>query len=119
MLIVEEKGEKFQVAFPEQLLEFAVYFVRILRQSDQIEKKPSVRATLGLYERAQANAIIRKSGDVAFQDVERAMISVLAHRMRLKPSVKYVKSNEEFIREQLKKVSREIGDLSEKEGDVP
>lgn len=100
--IVSAKGNKIgNVEFPQQLLDFTVSFVRQLRESKKLEKLPSVRASIGLYERAQANALLRKHRQVQQEDVKDAIISVLAHRIGLKPSARYVLGPEEFIREEL------------------
>ncbi len=100
--IVTEKGKKISPAeFPQQLLDFTVSFVRQLRENKKLEKLPSVRATLGLYERAQSNALIRKHRQVLQEDVKDAIMSVLAHRIGLKPSARYVLGPEEFIKEEL------------------
>lgn len=102
--IILQKGEKFdQIKFKDALLSLIVYFVRLLREDSNIEKKPSVRATLGLYERAQANALIHGRKEVTFEDVQEAVISVLAHRIRLKPSIKYLESPEQYLREKFEK----------------
>jgi len=97
--IVKKKGEKI-IEFPDDLLKKTIKFVRILRISPQLEKKPSVRASLGLYERAQANAFINGRKKVEFDDVSRAIRSVLIHRIRLKPSVKYLMDKKSFVVEQ-------------------
>ncbi len=97
--IVMRKGKKLEVEFGEELLLTAITFVRTLREYKDVLKKPSVRASLGIYERAQANAYLAKRKTVTQEDVADAMISVIAHRIELKPSVKYLKSNEEFIQE--------------------
>lgn len=100
--IVLAKGKKMgQAEFPGQLLDFCVAFVRALRENRKLEKLPSVRATLGLYERAQSNALIRRHRTVEQEDVKDAIISVLAHRIGLKPSARYVLGPEEFIKEEL------------------
>lgn len=101
--IILKKGEKLNVNFPDKLLDLIVNLVRLLREDDKLEKKPSVRASIGLYERAQSNALIGQRKTVKLEDIEEAAISVLAHRIRLKPSVKYLKAPEEFIREEFKK----------------
>lgn len=111
--IVLEKGKKLDVNFPDKLLHLAVYFVRLLREDDKLEKKPSVRASLGLYERAQSNAILDNRKNVKFEDIEEAIISVLSHRIRLKPSVKYLQSPKEFIREEFKKFLDKNEELNE------
>ncbi|MBI2549583.1 ATP-binding protein [Candidatus Woesearchaeota archaeon] len=106
--IVIEKGRIIEpVEFPQQLLDFTISFVRQLRESKKLEKLPSVRATLGLYERAQANALLRKHKQVQQEDVKDAIMSVLAHRIGLKPSARYAMSPEEFIKEELEDFSQD------------
>lgn len=39
------------------------------------------------------------------EDVEEAIVSVISHRITLKPSVKYLKLPEEFVMEEFKKFS--------------
>ncbi|MBU0628201.1 MAG: MoxR family ATPase [Nanoarchaeota archaeon] len=112
--IILEKGEKLEVNFPEKLLHSAVHFVRLLREDEKLEKKPSVRASLGLYERAQSNALLQGRKTVKFEDIEEAVISVLAHRIQLKPSVKYLKDPSEFIREEFKKFLESAQELNER-----
>ena len=90
----------------------------MLRESDRLDKLPSVRATLGLYERAQTNALLSGKKKVDFRDVNDAMISVLSHRIKLKPSAQYLQTAQEFIREQLKKFCDEKG-INRESGDVP
>jgi MoxR-like ATPase len=114
--IVLEKGQKLDIEFPDNLLQLAVLFVRLLREDDKLEKKPSVRASLGLYERAQSNALLDNRKNVKFEDIEEAIISVISHRIRLKPSVKYLQSPEEFIKEELKKFLSEHEELNERGG---
>ena len=89
------------VLFPEPLLDLTVLFVRSLRENSILEKVPSVRATIGLHQRAQSNAALESRKTVEFKDIEEAIISVLAHRMTLKPSAKYLQSPREFVEEQL------------------
>ncbi|MDA1197337.1 MAG: AAA family ATPase [Nanoarchaeota archaeon] len=115
--IVEKSGKKQDVEFPVSLLDLALTIVRDLRDSDKVEKKPSVRASLGLYERAQANAVIAGRKKVEMKDVEDATVSVLSHRIRLKPSVKYLKDPETFVREEFKKTAESLEDAMEDGGD--
>lgn len=100
--IVKLKGKKI-VNFPEELLNLTINLVRILRENDKLEKKPSVRASIGLYERAQANAFLKNKNTVDFEDVEESVISVLSHRISLKPSAKYLQSPVDFVKEEFKK----------------
>ncbi|MBI2664174.1 ATP-binding protein [Candidatus Woesearchaeota archaeon] len=98
--IVAEKG-KSKIEFPGELLTSMVGFVRELRSNSKLEKLPSVRASIGLYERAQANALLDGRNKAELQDVKDALISVLAHRIELKPSAKYTETAKEFLEEQI------------------
>lgn len=112
--IVLSKGQKL-VDFPGRLLDFCVHFVRLLRRDKDLEKVPSVRASIGLYERAQSNAMLNKRNSVAFDDIKDVLISVLAHRIELKPGLKYLKSPEEFISKKFDKVlEKDFKDLKGK-----
>ena len=110
--IVLEKGQRLSVIFEDDLLALAILFVRMLREHKNILKKPSVRASIGIYERAQANAFLAKRKTVTAEDITDAIISVLAHRIELKPSVKYMQTNEEFIQEQFDAFSGQHPELT-------
>lgn len=117
--IILKKGKKIDnVKVSDKLLELMIYFVRLLRGDKNIEKKPSVRASLGLYERSQSNALLNKRKNISFDDIKEAVISVLAHRIRLKPSVKYLQSPEDYIKEQFEKNIIDSEVLEEKKGDL-
>lgn len=107
MQIVLEKGKNLGVQFPPALLTLAVSFVRMLRDNEKLEKFPGVRASLGLYERAQANAVLRGRKSVTLQDIQESILSVLAHRIQLKPSVGYVKNPNAFIAETFQEFLKE------------
>jgi len=106
MQIVKQKGNKIEIIFTEDVLSTAIQFIRTLRENKNLEKLPSVRASLGLYERAQANAFLKNKQKVDFSDVEEAMISVLSHRIKLKPVAEYSQSPAEFVKEELKSFIR-------------
>jgi len=93
------KGNKI-VNVSDELLNLMVYFVRLLRNDEKLEKRPSVRASMGLYERAQSNALLEGRKNVEFEDIKDVIVSVLSHRIRLKPSVRYLQSIEDYIKEQ-------------------
>jgi len=114
--IVRLRGKKL-VEFSDNLLNPTLEFVRLLREDEKVEKKPSVRASIGLYERAQANAFLKGKNHVDFRDIQDAVISVLSHRMSLRPSAKYIKSPEEFIKEEFEDFSRR--NFKEKKGGSP
>jgi len=117
--IIKNKGKKIDnVNVSEKLLELMIYFVRLLREDKNLEKKPSVRASLGLYERSQSNALINGRNKVTFNDIKEAVVSVLAHRIRLKPSIKYLQRPEDYIREQFEKNVVDSEVLEEKKGDL-
>ena len=117
--IVLEKGKKFDgVKVNDKLLELMIYFVRLLREDKNLEKKPSVRASLGLYERSQSNALLNGRNKVTFNDIKEVIVSVLAHRIRLKPSIKYLQRPEAYIKEQFEKNIVDSEVLEEKKGDL-
>ncbi|HLF54361.1 MAG TPA: AAA family ATPase, partial [Candidatus Nanoarchaeia archaeon] len=109
--IVVQKGQKLDIEFDDELLSLGILFVRLLREHKDLLKKPSVRASLGIYERAQANAFLAKRKEVNAEDIAEAIISVLAHRIELKPSVKYLQTNEDFIKQQFAQFSSQHPDL--------
>lgn len=100
--IVQSKGVAHGVGFPNNLLTFMLGFIRGLRTSDKLEQVPSVRASLSLYERSIANALIDGRKEVAFEDIKEAIVSVLSHRITMKPSIKYIKDPLDFLKEELK-----------------
>ena len=104
--IVRKSGESM-VNFPDKLLSLGILFVRLLRENKDIEKKPGVRASIGLYERAQANAFLANRDTVTSIDLKDAIISVVAHRIKLKPSMSYLTNEIDFIKEQMKKFLEE------------
>jgi magnesium chelatase subunit I len=113
--IVRIKGKKL-VEFPEELFHLIISFVRLLRESDKLEKLPSVRASLGLYEMAQSYAFLHDR-NVTFEDIAAVVIPVLAHRISLKPSVKYLQSSEEFIKEHFSRYTDRFSDSKDTQGD--
>ncbi|MFA4886697.1 MAG: hypothetical protein WC595_00650, partial [Candidatus Nanoarchaeia archaeon] len=116
--IVLAKGEKLaEVDFPDELLEMTLGFIQKLRANENLERVPSVRASLGLYERAQANAYLRNAAYVDMQDVYEAFNSVVSHRIRLKPSVRYLMDTKDFIKKEFKNFQEDMSRQSET--DVP
>ena len=107
MEIIQKRGKDLKVKFPQELIMHMVNFTRMLRDHKDLERVPSVRATLGLYERAQANAVLENAKEVSMKNIHDAMISVLVHRIRLKPSIKYLKKPEQFLKEELNEYSED------------
>lgn len=115
--IVEWKGEKLdEIKFPDDLLTTTIGFIHKLRANENLERVPSVRASLGLYERAQSNAYLKGKKKVDVTDVLDAFYSVIAHRIRLKPSVRYLIDPKEFIKKEFEKFYESSKD---KEGSYP
>ncbi|MDD5086282.1 MAG: ATP-binding protein [Candidatus Nanoarchaeia archaeon] len=100
--IIIKKGKKI-ADFPENLLKMVVAFIRSLRHDEKLEKFPSVRASLGIYERAQSNAVINSRNTVCFNDIKDVVVSVLSHRIKLKPSTKYLINPKKYIEEEFEK----------------
>ncbi|NQU98740.1 MoxR family ATPase [Candidatus Woesearchaeota archaeon] len=94
---------KNMIDFPDKLMNVCLRFIRMLREDENVEKKPSVRASIGLYERAQTHAILSNRKNVSIKDVQAVLISVISHRIRLKPSIKYLKKPEDYVKEEFEK----------------
>ena len=114
--IVSREGSAI-IPVGERELDFAVDFVRKLRSSDKLEKVPSVRASIGLYERAQANAAIAGRNKVLPDDVIDSIVSVISHRISLKPSADYLQTSQDFLKKEIedflkkKRIERELGQV--------
>jgi MoxR-like ATPase len=113
--IVEDSGEDI-VEFPQPLLNALLTFIRSLRDDEDLEKHPSVRASIGVYERSQSNAYLDGRGTVSEDDIRRALTSVLAHRIRLKPSVRYAQEPEDFLEERF---SEHLENVAGEQGSHP
>ncbi|MBD3318822.1 AAA domain-containing protein [Candidatus Woesearchaeota archaeon] len=107
--IVRKKGKTLDVEFPQKVLRLLIVFVRRIREHKDVQKKPSVRVSIGLFERAQANAFLHGLSTVSMKEVQEAIISVLSHRIELKPSVKYLQTPKEFLAQELEKFARDMG----------
>ncbi|MFT4309303.1 MAG: ATP-binding protein [Candidatus Woesearchaeota archaeon] len=90
-----------------------VSFSQSLRNNPYVLFGPSVRGTIGLYERASAHAALSGRNDATFDDVRAVAPSVLSHRIVLKPSAGFEKSKAEFIAEQYDSFEREISEKSD------
>ena len=100
-IVVMKGGKTANVS--DEMLALMVYFVRLLRNDEKLEKKPSVRASIGLYERSQSNALLKGRKNVQFEDIKDVLVSVLSHRVRLKPSVRYLETVENYLNEKFHK----------------
>ncbi|MBW2998249.1 MoxR family ATPase [Candidatus Woesearchaeota archaeon] len=102
----------------DKITTYIIKFIRLLRKDSRVDKKPSVRASLGLYERSQSNALLAGRKKVNLNDVRDAMLSVLAHRISLKPSIKYNMSPTELLRQEFDSFLNTQNETLE-EGDSP
>jgi MoxR-like ATPase len=91
----------------------------MLRDSDKLEQFPSVRATIGLYERAQTNAKLKGKKTTGWQDVQDVLVSVLSHRIKLKPSAQYLQTPQQHIQDKLQEFLEQQGIEKEAEGEAP
>ncbi len=115
--IVTTQGKK-RVKFPDELLSRTLTFVRGLRHHPQLERYPSVRASIGLYERAQSLAELRGHSEVTLDDVRDSVLSVLVHRIALRASIKYLKDPSEVLKEEFEKSLASPYSNSEESGDA-
>jgi magnesium chelatase subunit I len=116
--IINLRKTDIDVNLSNKLFNFIVSFIHDLRQNKDIEKKPSIRASIGLIDRSIANAKLNNRTEVNFNDIKDSLISVLGHRITLKPSLRYVKDQNEFIKEIFNQYSEKNLD-EELNGDVP
>ncbi len=98
----------------DKIMKTIVGFIRRLRENPDLEKKPSVRATLGLVECSSAHAKVMGRDIVTYDDIEAVLESVIAHRIKLKPSLKFMKKPEDLVREEYQSFSE---NSSSKTGD--
>lgn len=98
-----------EAEFGDGLLTAVIGFIRSLRDNKNLEKRPSVRASIALYDRSQANAVISGRKDVNLLDVYNAIVSVLGHRIKLKPSIEFNTKTSDFLRDEFEEYSRRKG----------
>ena len=104
--IIKSHGQDI-VEIPSFITEMIVGFIHRLRVDENLQRKPSVRATLGLYDRAQTHALVDGRKRVEIEDLQAVVVSVLSHRIGLKPSAKYLQSTEEYISREFQRFARE------------
>jgi magnesium chelatase subunit I len=115
--IIRTKGKK-NAKISDDLLSFSIGFIRNLREDKDIEKVPSVRASLSLIERAQSTALLDGRKEVTLDDIQSAVTSVLAHRIELKPSLRYVHDQDEYVKEKFAGFLQQHGkDIKENGGE--
>lgn len=97
------------VRIPPELQQQVIAFVRELRLDKNLERKPSVRASIGVIDRAQTTALIRGHNEVLPEDVAAVIASVLSHRISLKPSVKYLEDPTRYVQQKFTQFSQDHG----------
>ncbi|MFW6046406.1 MAG: AAA family ATPase [Candidatus Woesearchaeota archaeon] len=101
------------VKFSEDILDLLIHFIRDLRNDVNLEKKPSVRASIGMYERMTSTAFISGRDKVNLNDMKDNLVSVLSHRLRLNPTKKYTENTDDYILRKFKNF------LSRRKIDIP
>lgn len=108
--IVDLRRQSFEgVTIPDGIQQKVLAFIRQLREDKNLEKKPGVRASIGVIDRAQSTARLRGHARVQPEDVAAVIVSVLAHRIGLKPSVKYLEEPERYLLKQYEQYARDHG----------
>ncbi len=105
--IVRQQKLSLGAELPPGLEEHVVSFIRQLRLNPDVLKRPSVRASIGVVDRANAHAALAGRDRTTVEDIAAVLASVLAHRMSLKPSIKYLEEPDEFLRKQFESYARD------------
>lgn len=105
--IVTLRRQALDVEMPERLQHQVITFIRQLRQDKNIDKKPGVRASIGVIDRSMSTALLRGHKTVQLEDVLAVIPSVLAHRMSLKASLKYIEEPQAYIAKQFQTFVRD------------
>jgi Mg-chelatase subunit ChlI len=95
------------VTMPDVLRQQVIAFVRQLRVDKNLEKRPGVRASIGIVDRSQAVALLRGNREVTVEDILAVLNSVLAHRISLKPSMRYLEQPEHYALKQFQTFVRD------------
>lgn len=106
---IVQRQSSLRTQLPDELLAGVVGFLHALRADKNLDRKPSVRATLGIVERASTTALVRGGDTVTVDDIAAVIVSVLSHRISLKASVKYLENVEEYMRSSFRKFAAEHG----------
>ncbi len=77
------------VRVDDDLLDYMVRITSETRNSDKVRLGAGPRGSLVLYRTAQANAFIKHRNYCLPEDVKRVAVPVLAHRLILKPEIRY------------------------------
>lgn len=106
--IIKKKGVKL-LPVPDDILTTLVSIVRATRNDPRIESPAGVRATLGLYERSQAVALLKQKKFVELEDVKEVAHSVISHRIKLAPKVRHTQTPEHVVSQIIEEVIKGAG----------
>lgn len=96
--IASEKAAKIpDVKVPEEILRRIVNIVRATRADERIERPAGVRATIGLYERVQTNALVSGRKLATPEDIIAAVHSVLDHRIKVAAKFRHSTTAAEIV----------------------
>ncbi len=106
--IVTKQRQKFtEVTISDNMQQHIITFVRQLREDNNLDRKPSVRASIGVIDRSLGLALLRGKKNVTIEEIIAVIPSVIAHRISLKPSIKYLEQPENYIRKQFQTFVRD------------
>ena len=66
--ILKQSSKTHDALIPDKIYHFVSMFIRYIREDKDVEKKPSVRAGIGLIERAAAHALLQKRKTVKMNE---------------------------------------------------
>jgi len=95
------------VKVPEAIIDSIVSLVRATREEPwvkEMDQSASVRATLSLYEKVQAVALLEKRAEATADDIRKMAASSLGSRLKPSPESKYYDSQLDLIEELLNSV---------------
>ncbi len=95
------------VKVPEAIIDNIVSLVRATREEPwvkEMDQSASVRATLSLYEKVQAVALLEKRAEATADDIRKMAASSLGSRLKPSPESKYYDSQLDLIEELLDSV---------------
>jgi len=91
--IIKRYGAKIEgIEVPEKVLDSIVSLVRATREEPwrkELEQSASVRASLSLYEKVQAMALLNESSAASKEDVKHVAVSAMGGRIKPSPESKF------------------------------
>ena len=96
--IIKKYGSQIdEVKVPDRMIFRIANISRKSRMEEDLDRLPSVRTTLSIYEQSQANAMLKGRKEVMGEDVEVAAKRVLLGRINLSGESSYYDEPESFI----------------------